>query len=451
VKTGKIGPEGADNRMNRETVLEQLQKRQELLWLNPELEQTEAGSVINGYKFIHMKAAQNRFMRFMPYIAKAFPETAAKRGVIESQLIEIPAMKEYMNGEGAGIRGRVFVKDDARLPIAGSVKARGGIHEVLKIAETLGQQAGLLHPLDDYAKIDSEEFKAFYGQYTIQVGSTGNLGISIGRTAARMGFQAVVHMSSDARQWKKDLLRSKGVEVIEYEDDYSKAVLEGRRDSDRDPSSYFVDDEYSVPLFLGYAVAAARTKKQLEEKGVTVDADHPMIIYVPCGVGGAPGGICYGFKRLFKDSVHVFFCEPTLFPSVLLGMATDMHNAVNVNDFGLSEMSEADGLACASPSGFVTRIDRNLLSGDFTIVDGRLYDYMRMLKKTEDILIEPSSCAAFIGPARLQEYESGKAYLHLHGLTPEKLENSVQICWATGGRLVPEDIWEKYMNTHIEY
>ena len=396
--------------------------------------------------------AARRLDRFAPYIRKCFPETEEDKGLIESPLAEIGAMQKAIEKDyGCEIPGRLFLKMDSHLPIAGSVKARGGIYEVLKHAEDLALEAGMITEEDNYERFADDDFREFFGRYTVQVGSTGNLGLSIGIMSAFLGFKVKVHMSADARQWKKDLLRSKGVEVIEYEDDYSKAVLEGRRDSDKDPSSYFVDDEYSVPLFLGYAVAAARTKAQLEEKGVTVDADHPMIIYIPCGVGGAPGGVCYGFKRLFKDSVHVFFCEPTLFPSVLLGMATDMHNAVNVNDFGLCEMSEADGLACASPSGFVTRIDRNLLSGDFTIVDGRLYDFMRMLKETEDILIEPSSCAAFIGPARLAEYEAGREYLQRQGLTKEKLDNSIQICWATGGRLVPEEIWEKYMDTYIDY
>ena len=396
--------------------------------------------------------AERRLHKFAPYIKKCFPETREDDGLIESPLREIGVMKKALEETyDAEIPGRLLLKMDSHLPIAGSVKARGGIYEVLKHAEDLALEAGLITEDDNYERFADDDMKEFFGKHTVQVGSTGNLGLSIGIMSAFLGFKVKVHMSADARQWKKDMLRSKGVDVIEYEEDYSKAVQEGRRQSDLDPTSYFVDDEYSVPLFLGYAVAAERTKAQMAEMGITVDKDHPLILYIPCGVGGAPGGVCYGFKRLFGDDVHVFFIEPTLFPSVLLGMASDRFNEVNVSDFGLTGMSAADGLACASPSGFVTRIDRNLLSGDFTIVDGRLYDYMRMLKETEDILIEPSSCAAFIGPARLQEYEAGKAYLHLHGLTPEKLENSVQICWATGGRLVPDEIWAKYMDTHIEY
>ena len=267
--------------------------------------------------------------------------------------------------------------------------------------------------------------------------------------SAALGFKARVHMSADARQWKKDLLRDKGVEVVEYDDDYSKAVREGRRSSALDPMSYFVDDEYSLPLFLGYAVAAGRLDRQLKEKGITVDADHPLLVYIPCGVGGAPGGVCYGLKRLYGDHVHVFFCEPTLFPSVLLGMASDRYDAVNVGDFGLGGISAADGLACASPSGLVTRIDRNLVSGDFTVWDAALFDYMRMLMNTEDVFIEPSACAAFTGPVGLLRYEAGGAYLASHGLDENTLAAATQVCWATGGSLVPEAERETYMHTYM--
>lgn len=345
--------------------------------------------------------------------------------------------------------GRLMLKKDSHLPIAGSIKARGGIYEVLKHAEDLALENGRLKKGESYEKFADKEMKDFFSGYTVQVGSTGNLGMSIGIMSAALGFRAIVHMSADAKQWKKDLLRSRGVEVIEYSEDYSKAVEEGRRRSDEDPKSYFVDDEKSVALFVGYAVAAKRLKKQFEELGVTVDKDHPLIVYIPTGVGGAPGGVSYGLKRIFKDDVHCFFVEPTQCPSVLLGMATSLYEEANVRNFGLTGKTEADGLACASPSGFVTRIMTNLLSGDFTVEDAKLYDFLRLLYNTEGEQIEPSSCAAFIGPVNLLKEADSTEYCKAQGLTEEKLRNSTQIVWATGGRLVPEEIRREYLNTYI--
>lgn len=429
-------------------VLRAVSDKEEVLWLN---EKYLPFGLVDGLlelvvSYEDIKEAEERLKRFAPFIRKCFPETEDMEGIIESPLKPIPHMQRKLTEEyDCNISGRLFLKMDSHLAVAGSVKARGGIYEVLKHAEDLALAEGKLSKSDDYSKLADPEMKEFFGKYTVQVGSTGNLGLSIGISSAAVGFKVKVHMSQDARQWKKDLLRSKGVEVIEYEEDYSKAVAEGRRLSDADPMSYFVDDEKSVNLFLGYAVAALRLQAQLEERGIEVNEEHPLIVYIPCGVGGAPGGITYGLKRIFKDDVHVFFVEPTMCPSVLLGFATGLYEKANVHDFGISGITEADGLACASPSGFVTRICSNLVSGDFTVEDRKLYDFLRDLNESESILIEPSSCAAFIGPVKLENIDAGKEYLEKQGLTEERMKNATQICWATGGSLVPGEIWEEYL------
>ena len=431
-------------------ILKQIKNGEEVVWMNPDKRSFAESMEGSELTMKDVEDAEKRLKRFAPFIMRCFPETKDRNGIIESVLTDIPKMQERINEKyESGLTGRLLLKQDSHLAIAGSVKARGGIYEILKHTEDLALSHGMLSVDDDYAVLAEPKFREFFSQYTVQVGSTGNLGMSIGIMSAAVGYRVIVHMSADAKQWKKDLLRSHGVTVIEYEADYSEAVKNGRKQSDADPKSYFVDDENSRTLFLGYAVAAKRLIGQLEEKGIQIDADHPLFTYVPCGVGGAPGGISFGLKQVFQDAVHCFFVEPTQAPCMLTGMVTGLNSQISVQDIGLTGMTHADGLAVGRPSGFVGGVMKPMLSGEFTVQDAKLYDYMRDLLETEDIFLEPSACAAFQGVIRENKSADFRKYLEENGLT-DKMQQAVHIAWATGGSLVPEEIREEYKKTYLK-
>ena len=224
--------------MEENPTVRALAEEREILWLNSKLASFETARGSLPLSMADVDDAEARLARFAPFIMKKFPETAEARGIIESELREAAAMKERLCDKyGAKIEGRLFVKMDGDLPIAGSIKARGGIYEVLKHTEELALEHGLLREGDSYEKLASDEARKFFSQYTMQVGSTGNLGLSIGIMSAAVGYNAVVHMSADARAWKKALLRSHGVKVIEYDTDYSEAVKQGRVQSDAHPNT----------------------------------------------------------------------------------------------------------------------------------------------------------------------------------------------------------------------
>lgn len=402
-----------------------------VVWLNPHLKKEKEfpSFPVNRND---MEEAEKLWKRFIPFFTEAFPETGKTNGIIESPLIEIASMKaELTKNGGVPFPGGHYLKCDNQLPIAGSIKARGGIYEVLQHAEKLAMEAGLVTEQTDYRVFASERFKKFFQQYAIGVGSTGNLGLSIGIISAKLGFHVSVYMSADAKQWKKDLLRAKGATVLEFSGDFSEAISEGRTKTIADPMGYFVDDEDSKQLYLGYSVAALRLQKQLEERHIKVDESHPLFVYLPCGVGGSPGGITFGLKQVFGDRVHCFFAEPTHSPSVLIGLLTGEKDKVCVQDFGIDNRTDADGLAVGRPSHFATAISDHLISGIYTVEDDELYKWLYMLADSEDVYLEPSATAGLIGPGKVAQTN----YLNDHNLNPEQ---ATHIAWATGGALVPE-------------
>lgn len=437
-------PKDVEKLIQKYPLVANLIQLKETAWFNPNIT-----SLTDGLSYVTLseqdvKDASDRLARFAPYLCKAFPETAVTKGIIESEVVAIPNMRAALESRYQHkITGSLFLKKDSHLPISGSIKARGGVYEVLTHAEKLAIENGLLTEKDDYTKLFSDRFTQFFSRYSIAVGSTGNLGLSIGIISAKLGFKVNVHMSSDAREWKKQKLRSHGVNVIEYQQDYSVAVEKGRKAAESDPNCFFIDDENSKTLFLGYAVAGERLKKQFTEMNIKVDKQHPLFVYLPCGVGGGPGGVAFGLKLAFGDDVHCIFAEPTHSPCMFLGVYTGLHDHISVQDIGIDNITAADGLAVGRPSGFVGRAMERLIDGYYTINDQEMYDLLGLLNQQQHIQLEPSALAGMLG---LLHVEKNSTYLERIKVSPEILTNATHLVWATGGGMVPEEEMGKYLS-----
>jgi len=403
-------------------VCESLERARPLLWLNPQESSNLESLPLSGRD---LADAQARWDRLVPLLAHLFP-SEAPTGRIASDLVPAPSGLNLGLGQGA----RAFIKKDSHLPVCASVKARGGLYEVFCRAEKVALEQGLLSVGEDYSKLaTSPEIRAQLQRQEVAVGSTGNLGMSVGLAAAGLGMRATVHMSVDAKAWKKALLRSRGVNVVEHAGLYQEAVAAGRKLAEADPSCHFVDDESSTTLFCGYSAAGRELQMQLAEQGVEVSASQPLVVHIPCGVGGAPGGILWGLKSIFGDSVRVFFAEPTHAPCVTAGLASGLHDGISVQDLGLDGRTEADGLAVQRPSGLACDVASRLLAGCYTVEDGELFAELARLVDAGGDFLEVSCAAGLLGPRRLA----------LDPRCTELLGGGTHVFWATGGNLVPAE------------
>lgn len=371
-------------------------EKEESFVLNEKLSETEIHSKINGYGHVHMKAAQNRYMRFMPFLAEAFPETAARKGIIESELYDISDFTEEIN---ESFKGKLFLKDDAHLPVGQSVTARGSMHEVLHIAEILLQKNKLLSPTENYSKVNSGEIKELFSHYKIYAVDCENLAVSAGLLATRLGFETVVYLPENKNQEIKNILLNEKIKIREYKSDYLTAINEAKKDCEKEENIFFIGKSDSEDLFFGYSTAALRLKVQLNKAHVTVDENHPLFVYIPSLIPEAAGGIAFGLKELMGNDVHCFLFQ-----------SSDLTN----------ETSE-----------FVRSISENIISGIFTVSDESMQSFSEKLKLKKSINLKPVS---YMGFKAVEDFSNKEfqSYLKKHNLL-DKLDNSSHIVWAAYG------------------
>lgn len=426
----------SDTLVANDATYRNLRQEEPCLWINPKWQPVAACLDALPFNADHIADAEARWQRCAPLLENLFPELRESGGVIDSPLLPAPTLAKRILPANSG---SLFVKADHALPVAGSIKARGGIYAVLHFAERVALEQGVLaNEQDDTRKLATPEARALFQNYELSVGSTGNLGLSIGITGAALGFQVAVHMSVEAKEWKKERLRRCGVRVVEHASDYTAACVVARAAAAGDPYKHFIDDENSVELFMGYACAVPGLKRQLTAAGVVVDHDHPLFIYLPCGVGGAPGGIAFAARHVFGDAAHSFFVEPTQAPCMLLGMLSGRHSDISIYSLGLGLKTEADGLAVSTPSRFIGQLMEPILSGCGTLRDHDLYRYLLDMYETEGFEVEPSAAAGCGLPAQVCASDAGHDYLRRHGLSAH-MAQATHIVWTTGGLFVPSE------------
>jgi D-serine dehydratase len=387
---------------------------QPLLWHNPARQPAAQALATLPHGAADIAAAIARWQRFAPLLAHCFPDSVAADGRIDSPLLA-----------QAGPGGTVWVKADHALPVTACIKARGGVYEVLCQAETLARRAGLLADGSHYEVLAGDAARALFAQHTILVGSTGNLGYSVGVMARALGLQVEVHMSSDAKAWKKDRLRALGARVVEHAGDYAAAVASARQLAAADPQAYFIDDESSLLLFFGYAAAAHDLKAQLDTAGLQPTPACPLRVFLPCGVGGAPGGVAFGLKCLYGDAVQCVFVEPVASPCFLLRLASG-DDALSVYDIGLDNRTLADGLAVPRASATVARLVQHLVDAVVTVSDDSLLAELRQQWQQHGLRLEPSAAAGFVAQ-RLAASQ-----------WPQQV---IPLVWTTGGHGLPDEVF----------
>lgn len=86
-----------ENLVAKFPLVQQLIDLQAVTWFNPNTTTLAEGLPYVGLTQEDVAEAEARLKRFAPYLCLAFPETQTTQGIIESEVVAIPAMQDALD------------------------------------------------------------------------------------------------------------------------------------------------------------------------------------------------------------------------------------------------------------------------------------------------------------------------------------------------------------------
>ena len=188
-------------------------------------------------------------------------------------------------------------------------------------------------------------------------------------------------MSADAKEWKKDRLRQRGVRVIER-----RRPGRRRRPGAGAGRAAATSSTTSNPSCCSSATPPPRTAwrgswpRRAGRRRTSAVRLHPL----RRRRAGRHHPWTQGAVRRPRA-----FAEPVASPCMLVQLAAGMQTPTSVYDLGLDNRTEADGLAVGQASELVASLMTPQLGGVFTVSDDELYLNLLALKDSLDAEVEP--------------------------------------------------------------
>jgi D-serine dehydratase len=169
-----------------------------------------------------------------------------------------------------------------------------------------------------------------------------------------------------------------------------------------------------------------------------VTCSRPLVVYLPCGVGGAPGGIAYGLKSILGAAVITVFVEPVASACMMAALASGAEAPPSVYELGLDNRTIADGLAVPRASALVVQAVGPVVDAVVAVSDADMLDWIREVWRVGGLRLEPAAAAAFaaLEPFRIAAQAAGWPLL----------EGAVHVLWATGGSRLPDVEFEALLS-----